>query len=475
MARKIQGTLLAGIATALSVSAVVLGGAQPAFAATGQDVAALARANLAKHYCDVNSLGGRGFETSCKPEKWCADFAKWVWRNNGLVIDRLTAESGTFYTYGERNGTLHASAGYQPQVGDAVVFEYHGGGDADHVGLVSQVYAGGGIQVINGNFGPTPTTSSVQYSQGTGAVGQRIAGQRISAFVTPVGLNGPGGPVQVRPDGVNQVSGDGWSDLVGIDANGELFGYNNASLTNPSHTPFTGESWRIAGSNWTGAKFIAAADVSGDGYADLVGAMNDGSLVVYANGSQVNYDGLPYVGETWRYQGNWGSVQQFAVGDVTGDGYADLVAVASDGALSIYANGLRLNGTPFGAETWHIPGNWSGVRQLSVADLNNDGYADIVAVDANGELFGYHNGTLVNPNHVPFTSQTWRMVGSNWSSVRQLTTGEATGDTYSDLIAVEADGSMSIYANGILNTPSTPFTARTWSIPGNWTSVRHLA
>jgi cell wall-associated NlpC family hydrolase len=136
----------------------------PASAATGVDVANLASANLGLHYCDTNSRGGSGYFTSCKGENWCADFAKWVWQNVGLPVDGLTPESGSFYTYGSRNGTLHTDSGYVPQAGDAVVFNYHGGGDADHVGLVTRVGGDGVIQVINGNFGSDPRTSKVGYS-----------------------------------------------------------------------------------------------------------------------------------------------------------------------------------------------------------------------------------------------------------------------------------------------------------------------
>jgi len=45
----------------------------------------------------TNSLGGSQFEHSCAggysggPEYWCADFAKWVWRNSGLNVSGLTA------------------------------------------------------------------------------------------------------------------------------------------------------------------------------------------------------------------------------------------------------------------------------------------------------------------------------------------------------------------------------------------------
>ncbi|GGK93231.1 hypothetical protein Ppa06_60440 [Planomonospora parontospora subsp. parontospora] len=279
------------------------------------------------------------------------------------------------------------------------------------------------------------------------------------------------------PDRVNQVNDDGYADLVGVDTGGKLFGYNNGSLVNPGGQPYSAETWRLQESDWKGAEHLSAGDVSGDGYADLVAANNDGSLVVYGNGSLVNPPGQPYLTPTWTYRGSWQQARLLAVGDVTGDRYADIVSVDADGTLYVYANGKNVNpdSTPFAGVTWKL-GDWGGVRQLALTDVNRDGYADIVAVDGNGELFGYNNGTLVNDGRVPFASETWRIGGSDWSQVRHFTAGDVNRDGYGDLIAVEVDGSLSVYSNGsLVNPEGRPFKDRTWNIEGDWSAVRLLA
>ncbi|TWP51305.1 VCBS repeat-containing protein [Lentzea tibetensis] len=278
-------------------------------------------------------------------------------------------------------------------------------------------------------------------------------------------------------DRVSDVNSDGFGDLVAVDANGELFGYNNASLVSENRVPFTSETWRVRGSNWSDVKHLASGDVTGDGFADLVGVQGS-SLVVYANGSLVNPGGMPFGGVTWTYQGDWSGVRQLTVSDVTGDGFGDLVLVDAGGALVVYANGSKVNpqGRPFSSETWRIGGNWSGVQHLGSADINRDGFGDLVAVDANGELFGYNNASLVSGDRKPFTSETWRIRGGNWSGVRHFTVMDASGDGYADVVAVEADGSLSVYSNGSLVNPGgVPFGGVTWKIKGNWSGVRTVA
>ena len=60
----------------------------------------------------------------------------------------LDAAAGSFYVYGQNHGTLSNT----PAVGDAVVFDYQGGGVADHVAIVTQVNSDGTIETVSGDW-----------------------------------------------------------------------------------------------------------------------------------------------------------------------------------------------------------------------------------------------------------------------------------------------------------------------------------
>ncbi|ONI85629.1 hypothetical protein ALI22I_28055 [Saccharothrix sp. ALI-22-I] len=183
----VRRTVTAALATAVLAPVLALASIGSAVADGRTDIRDLARANINHKTCDMNSLGVRGYMGSCEAaHAWCADFARWVWRNAGFSIDRLNAGAGSFYLYGQNNGTLHIDPGYVPQIGDAVVFGYVGNSSAEHVALVDTVN-GTSMTTINGNFGGTPLTSSVRYATGGARVGQYVGSQRISAFVSPAG------------------------------------------------------------------------------------------------------------------------------------------------------------------------------------------------------------------------------------------------------------------------------------------------
>jgi len=182
-------------------------------ALTGNDVANLALANVGGMACKTNSLGGSSFDSSCTgngglPEYWCADFARWAWEHTGAGnASELTAAAGSFYVYGQNHGTLHQT----PSLGDAVVYNYQGGGVADHVALVSKVNSDGTIETVsgdwNGQSGSEATFSSTSHvvlnsPAYPGKVGTSpgVMGMTISGFISPVGL------VAAAPYGASFVS-----------------------------------------------------------------------------------------------------------------------------------------------------------------------------------------------------------------------------------------------------------------------------
>jgi len=173
---------------------------------SGSRIAALAMANVGEGACSTNSKGGTAFETSCdgnggKPEYWCADFAQWAWQEAGVDTTDLDAAAGSFYLYGQKNGTLHAA----PAVGDAVVFDYTGDGVAVHVALVVEVHADGSIETVSGDWDGTGSTEAAFASTSSvvlnapaypGVVGTTpgVMGLTVSAFVSPVPKGGGTSP-----------------------------------------------------------------------------------------------------------------------------------------------------------------------------------------------------------------------------------------------------------------------------------------
>jgi hypothetical protein len=184
------------------------------------------------------------------------------------------------------------------------------------------------------------------------------------------------------------IDGDGRADAVEMEPQGIIvrFSSSDARFTNPvNSTPPS----RPAQYGTHGTYF---ADVNGDKRADAI-FVNDWGISVRQTSPN---DPLPYFypADAWTADAYYGQIMNAFV-DMTGDGYADAVAVNYDGiavrdSLRFGFRGLNANNEvtsgDFAIRPW---GYWTldgfyGTRQTSFADVDGDGAADAIAVNADG-------------------------------------------------------------------------------------------
>ncbi|MFB7983152.1 transglycosylase family protein [Streptomyces vinaceus] len=135
---------------------------------------------------------------------------------------------------------------------------------------------------------------------------------------------------------------------------------------------------------------------------------------------------IPYPDEPSVPQPNMANLTR--VGDITGDGVPDLLAVErATGDLYRYSGPSYSGGSRVKTGT-----GWNAMSSITgVGDVTGDGVADVVAVDAsNGNLFRYSG-----PN---YNGATKVQIGTGWDAMANITgVGDITGDGVPDLLAVE--------------------------------------
>jgi hypothetical protein len=180
---------------------------------------------------------------------------------------------------------------------------------------------------------------------------------------------------------LDDVNGDGRADLVAVGDTDTAVMLSSEQLPFPfaPGPGFSGpDQWSggPSGVPFFGSKVTLLGDVTGDGRADLV-AVNDNDIWVALSSEQPPFKSHPGFLEPARWSGErFFGTRATLLGDVTGDGRADLLAVNDNDTWVMLSSG-----TGFSA-----PAQWSvepffGNKATLLGDITGDGRTDLVAVN----------------------------------------------------------------------------------------------
>ena len=210
--------------------------------------------------------------------------------------------------------------------------------------------------------------------------------------------------------GVNLAAGDFNGDgKVDIVAAADVGGgprvriFNSAQFqagADPAQGKLLADFFAIDDAKFRGGARVAAGDLNGDGRPDLVvsAGAGGGPRVALFDGRSLLPGNAPkkLIGDFFAYESSLRNGATVSVGDVNGDGKADLVTGAGPGGaprVTVFSGGDILanrGASSVRIADFFVDGNTSGRQgtNITVKDVDHDGRADLVATNA-GKAYIY--------------------------------------------------------------------------------------
>jgi Leucine-rich repeat (LRR) protein len=278
-------------------------------------------------------------------------------------------------------------------------------------------------------FGNKATYVSLSNGARFGAPVAWIAGYGVSA--------GGWTSHDAYPRYLADVNGDGKADIVAFGAKGTYVSLSTGSGFAPAALWLNG--FGVFAGGWSSQDLYPRllGDVNGDGLADIIAFGDKATYVSLSDGARFGAPAV-WLNAYGASAGGWTSWDVFPrlIGDVNGDGLADIVAFGNRATYVSLSTGSGFQGPVAWINGYGVQaGGWvsQDIYPRLLGDVNGDGKADIVACGNNATYVSLSTGSGFAPAAIGV--RNYGVTAGGWPTYDLFprVLGDANGDGMADL------------------------------------------
>ena len=323
------------------------------------------------------------------------------------------------------------------------------------------------ISVDNGSWFITPVDPQGTAGNYTGnrvLIGQFTVaeGESVSGSVSLQWVDSAGDPnysyeevfVGTASQGLsnNDFNGDGLMDVLWRSANGAgsvIYGWVT-DASNPADLTYSGDYIFSGTTQLNGWELVGFADFTGDGLSDILWRYPGFGMYVWKTSYNEGTGDITYVGE-YLYQGTGVAAYRVeAVGDISGDGIADIVWRSSNGTGSVIVGWVTDASNPADL-TYAGDYIFSGTTQLNgwqvsgLGDFDGDGLSDILWRYPGFGMYVWKMAyNAADPSDELTYTGEYLYQGTGVAAYRVEAVGDISGDGIADVVWRSANGAGSV-------------------------------
>lgn len=232
------------------------------------------------------------------------------------------------------------------------------------------------------------------------------------------------------------LDGNGRAEIAQVQTDGKVKAWHN--YEGFADMPFGAAE--IIGQDFMDPTRVRFADLDDDGKSELIHIESGGTIKAWHNDG--GFGNMPF-GDSVVIASGFHEPARVRFADLDNDGKSELIRVEGTGEVTAWHNDLGFAGSPYQGTPVIIATGFTDPSRTALADLDDDGRAEIAWVEPNGDVKAWHNDRGFAQTAYGYAV----VVATGFTDPARMRFVDLDGNGRSDVALIRPDGKIQAWHN----------------------------